>query len=289
MRTIDDFFLNAAPQILYHYTGIDALLGMANERKVWASHAYYLSDSREIVHACMVLKEVLSQRLDSGEGEERVFIGQFRDWLDTFVSVPHHLFVFSLSEERSLLSQWRSYTPHGKGVSLGFMPGTLDAMLSASGARLAKCVYEQRAHVHFVWELVNKLLETFQQRLSTIDTTKHHPTQKYHGFLEEFRGPMLQALAVIKHPAFEEEKEWRIVSSYFPRYSVPEIKFREGASILTPYIEIDLPQGTLFDSVTLGPTEHNNLSFSALSAFLTNKQLSNNTISSMIPYREWVD
>src|SRR5580765_6873420 len=94
MRTIDDFFLEAAPQTLYHYTGIDALLGMAKERKVWASHVYYLTDSAEILRACIVLKEVLLQRLDSCGGEEHVFITQFRDWLDTCSSTPHHLFVF---------------------------------------------------------------------------------------------------------------------------------------------------------------------------------------------------
>jgi hypothetical protein len=294
MRTIDDFFVDTAPHTLYHYTSISALLGMANGRKVWASHVYYLNDSREILHACTVLKEVLSQRhelahlrLGAYMGEERIFIGEFREWLDTFVNTPHHLFVFSLSEEKSLLSQWRSYTPHGKGVSLGFSPETLNEMLRTSGGRIAKCVYLQREHVDFAWDLIDKMLDTFRKRLPSIDTTARHPSQKYHEFLDEFRAPMLQALAIIKDPAFKEEQEWRIVSPYFPRYTVAEIKFREGASLLKPYIEIDLPAGILFDQVLLGPTEHNNLSHAALSTFLSNKQLSKDTVSSMIPYREW--
>jgi hypothetical protein len=118
MRTIDDFFENVASQTLYHYTSIGALLGIAETRTVWASHVYYLSDSHEIVHACRILSEVLSQRVEHYDGEERVFMEQFRDWLKTVLTSQHYLFVFSLSKQASLLSQWRSYTPHGKGVSL---------------------------------------------------------------------------------------------------------------------------------------------------------------------------
>jgi hypothetical protein len=85
-----------------------------------------------------------------------------------------------------------------------------------------------------------------------------------------------------------EEREWRIVSGCFPKYTVPEIKFREGASMLLPYIEMALPaDGLLFDEVILGPTEHNNLSHAALSTYLSNQNVSNTTVSSGIPYREW--
>jgi hypothetical protein len=145
----------------------------------------------------------------------------------------------------------------------------------------------QREGVHFAWELVDKMLETFRQRLPMINTSDRDPSQKYHGFLDEYRAPMLQVLAVIKHPAFAEEQEWRIVSPYFPRCTAPQIKFREGASILKPYIDIPLPTGIVFDQVILGPTERNELGHAALSTFLSNKRLCNNTVSSMIPYREW--
>jgi hypothetical protein len=288
MRTVDDFFASAVQQTLYHYTGVGALLGIVDIRTLWASHVYYLSDSKEILHACAVLSEVLAHKADDYHGEEREFITQFRQWLSTFHTVPYHLFIFSLSEEKSLLSQWRSYTPHGKGVSLGLSPSTLNELLRKSQFRIAKCIYEQRGHVELAFGLVNKMMETFRQRLPTLDTSQQHSSQKYHGFLEEFRGELLPVLSIIKHSAFEEECEWRIVSRYFPKYTVPEVKFREGASMLMPYIEIDLPaDGLLFDEVILGPTEHNNLSLSALSTYLSNRKVCNVTSSSTIPYREW--
>jgi hypothetical protein len=56
---MDSFFYQQAPAKLYHYTGIGGLLGMARSRAAWASNAYYLNDSREVVHACDVLDEQL--------------------------------------------------------------------------------------------------------------------------------------------------------------------------------------------------------------------------------------
>ncbi len=288
MRTIDDYFSDNVDRSLYHYTSIGALLGIVHSRSVWASHIYYLNDSREIIQACTVLDAVLDLKEMEFEGDEREFIKQFRSWLRTFHVNAYHLFVFPLSEERSLLSQWRGYTLHGKGVSLGFSASALNHILRTPGFRIAKCPYDQREHVDVAFSLVSKMMMTFRQRLPTLDVSKHHPTQRFHGLLDEFRGDLLQVLSIIKHKAFAEEREWRIVSTYLPNYTVPEIKFREGASMLLPYIEMQPPKDCLlFDEVILGPTEHNDLSMEALSTYLSNKGVCSKTISSGIPYRQW--
>lgn len=166
----------------------------------------------------------------------------------------------------------------------------LNSILEPSRFRIAKCLYEADQHFELMNSLLEKMLVTFRRRLPQLDTSKNHPSQKYHGFLEEFRGDLLQVLSIIKHSAFREEREWRIVSRYFPKYTVPEIKFREGASMLLPYIEIDLGthnEQTLFEEVILGPSPHPHLSIHALSNYLSNKKASNTTISSDIPFRKW--
>jgi hypothetical protein len=101
---------------------------------------------------------------------------------------------------------------------------------------------------------------------------------------------VLQVLAIVKHSAFHEEREWRIVSPYFPRYTVPEVRFREGASMLLPYIQLSLPPEAAaiwFDEVILGPSGDASLSFSALSAYLSNRGLCKKTVNSGIPFRKW--
>lgn len=291
MKRIDDYFSQKPDSTLYHYTGIGGLLGMVKSQKVWASHAYYLNDSKEILHACDVLSQVLSENINNFHGEELEFVKQFEQWLKTFHIDAFHIFIFSLSEERSLLSQWRSYTPHGKGVSLGFSTSVIDHFLKTPGFKIAKCLYERHEHKELMNGLLEKILVTFRQSLPTLNTSNKHPTQKYHGFLENFRSDLLQVLAIVKHSAFSEEREWRVLSPYFPKYTVPAIKFREGASMLMPYIELELPDrnqaALLFDEVILGPSQHEKLSLSALSSYLSNKDVCNKSSISNIPFRVW--
>ena len=290
MRQLDQFFSPSAQVTLYHYTGIGGLLGIVSSRTVWASHAYYMNDSKEILLACEVLRKLLAEREKEFDGEEQVFVRQCADWFETFKRDAFHVFVFSLSEEPSLLSQWRSYTPHGKGVSVGFSPSVLNRILQAPGFRLARCLYEAHEHAELMRSLLDKILITFRQRLPSLDTSKLHPSQKYHAFLEEFRGEVLQVLAIVKDRAFHEEREWRIVSPYFSNYTVPEVRVREGASMLLPYIALQLPDasaGVLFDKVILGPSTDVSLSFAALSAYLSNQKVSDVTVNSDIPFRKW--
>jgi hypothetical protein len=288
MRQVEAFFAPTADKTLYHYTGIGGLLGIVDRRAIWASHVYYLNDSKEILQACDVLQNLLTKRVDAVDAGEREFLRQFSDWLGTFRGDPFHIFVFSLSEERSLLSQWRSYTPHGKGVSLGFPPAILNYVLSNPGFRIAKCLYEGHEHDELLGSLLEKILTTFRQRISELDTTRAHPSQRYHPFLETFRGDILQVLAIVKHSAFREEREWRILSPYYPNYTVTEVRFREGASMLLPHTELALPKdGMLFEEVLLGPSQDGNLSFSALSTYLSNRRVCNRTVNSQIPLRNW--
>lgn len=288
MKQIDSYFSPTADRTLYHYSGIHGLLGIVETRAVWASHIYYLNDSKEILHACEVLEQLTTSSNLARNDNEREFIAQFRNWLHTFRRDPFHIFVFSLSEERSLLSQWRSYTPHGKGVSLGFSSAVLNYILEKPGFRIAKCLYTDDEHRELLESLLERMLITFRRKLPCIDTRTAHPSQKYHPFLEEFRNELLQILAIVKHSAFSEELEWRIISPYFPNYTVEDVKFREGASMLLPYIELKLPaHGNLFEEVILGPSQDTNLSLGALSAYLSNRKVCNTTLDSLIPLRMW--
>lgn len=171
---------------------------------------------------------------------------------------------------------------------MGFPPAVLNNVLEKPGFRIAKCLYRQEAHEELLNSLLDKMLITFRQRLRGLDTTRAHPSQEYHSFRETFRGDILQVLAIAKHPTFSEDREWRIVSPYFPNYTVEEVKFCEGASMLLPYTELHLPKnGNLFEEVVLGPSQDVNLSLSALSAYLSNRQVCKQTVNSQIPLRKW--
>ena len=105
---------------MYHYTGIGSLLGIVDSGVLWASHIYYLNDSAEIIFACQLLRDLVKEQTPAAPQQDADFLGEFHSWLESFTNTAYHLFVFSLTEEGNLLSQWRSYTPHGKGIAIGF-------------------------------------------------------------------------------------------------------------------------------------------------------------------------
>jgi len=181
--------------------------------------------------------------------------------------------IFSLTEEGNLLSQWRSYTPHGKGISIGFPHQLLIQKAKQQDLRIAKCLYDKEDQLGVMSDLLERMQISFSKEKSSIDVSKYDPTIKYFNYLEKFRGDILQVFALIKDPSFGEECEWRIISKYYEKYTVPEIKFREGASMLVPYIEIKIGNKKkaewLFERIIMGPTQHNNLSHSALSSHPT--------------------
>lgn len=293
MRTINDFFSEEPQKTLYHYTGISSLIRIAESKKIWASHIYFLNDTSEVTYAGEVMRDAIVEHFDdSTDKEEQLFLHELYSWIfSTFKDTMYHLFIVALTEEGNLLSQWRSYTPHGKGVSIGFKPKFLLRNIKSQNLRIARCLYQASEQKELMHDLLSKMLITFNQERQTYDSSHFDPSQKYLGIMKNFIGDLLQVFSIIKHPAFSEEKEWRIISPYFPMCTVHEIKFREGASMLVPYIEVDLSnikeEETLFEEVYLGPAQHVKLSTSTLSDYLSSKNICNKLTYSDIPYREW--
>jgi hypothetical protein len=260
---------------------------------MWASHIYCLNDTSELKYAGEVMRDAIFEYFDDrGDKEEQSFLNQLFTWVfSAFTDAKYHLFIAAFTEEGNLLSQWRSYTTQGKGVSIGFEPKFLLRNIKSQNLKIAKCLYQAPEQKELFHDLLDKMLITFNQERHTYDSSGFSPSEKYLGIINKFIGDFLQVFSIVKHPAFSEEKEWRIISPYFPNCTVPEIKFREGASVLIPYIELDLSdirrEETLFEKVYLGPTQHVELSMSTLSNYLSGNKICNNLIYSGIPYREW--
>jgi hypothetical protein len=293
LRTINEFFSEEPQKTLYHYTSISSLTSIAESKTIWASHIYYLNDISELTYAGEVMRDAIFERFDySTDKEEQLFLVELSTWVfSTFKDTIYHLFIVALTEEGNLLSQWRSYTPHGKGVSIGFEPEFLLRNIKSQNLRIARCLYQASEQKELMQDLLSKILITFNRERQTYDSSHSGPSGKYLGIMNKFIGDLLQVFSIIKHPAFSEEKEWRIISPNFPECTVPQIKFREGASMLVPYIEVHLSNiregETLFEEIYLGPAQYVNLSISTLSNYLSSRKLCNKLTYSDIPYREW--
>ena len=107
---------------LYHYTSLSGLQGIVASRSIWETEIRYLSDAKELVQTLDILLGLIRNKYESSDAKKREFFGQLEKWLQERLVRGHLVFVASFSEEGNLLSQWRGYSPIGKGVSLGFGP-----------------------------------------------------------------------------------------------------------------------------------------------------------------------
>ena len=125
------------------------------------------------------------------------------------------------------------------------------------------------------------------------DASKRHPTNSFFDVFEKVETNLLKIAALLKHPSFHEEQEWRTVSSVLESYVAPPIEYREGISMLVPYIRLYLPRATDrqidIEHVYLGPTPHINNSMNSLSRYLSKSRASprDGVSYCQIPYRAW--
>lgn len=288
MKDVDSYFEPSPVDPLYHYTGVNSLMGICTTRQIWAGNIHYMNDSEELVHAMELFEDAVGLELFShNESDDyQQFLRGLQLWVEDQRGVPdRHLYIFSLSEEPSLLSQWRSYTPHGKGVSIAFPPKLLANIVKGGEFRLGRCLYEEpdkrgmfNALIHKLWLSCARLLA------STPPNDKS--ALSFKKAINVFAGSIFPILALAKHEAFIEEKEWRLVSKHFT--SLDNASYRVGGAMLVPYLPLPLgDEENLFHSIVMGPTPHEQLSLSALTAFIKQKKLASEVHCSRIPYREW--
>jgi hypothetical protein len=287
MRDIDDLLQANLSCDLHHYTGISSLDGIARSRTLWASSAYYLNDSSEVAEAVRLTATVAAQ-LEADAGDDaKLLLQHLQEWLKT-LRRPQGLYVFSLSSSENDLSQWRAYTPYGKGVCLSFTPGQVNKIADTNIFRIIRCIYDMKEKREIASRVVHKTIETWWAT-SGDSIGQAHPSQKYFPLFESMKANYLTAFSSFKDQRFSSENEWRLVSPHTPSLVADAIDYRVGASMLVPYMKLRLAEsGPMFDRIWIGPTEHNNLSMHAMSAFMSKYGLvKNGCVSSRIPYREW--
>ena len=283
----DKLYQEQPDRCLYHYTSISGMMGIVSSKMLWASEIRYLNDAAELKQLQQLVVNVVRP---VGEQHDAIseISRQFGAWLSERVQNGPLVFVVSLTEKGNLLSQWRGYTPHGQGVSLGFPPQHLAQVTARASFTLGRCIYDPVQHNKIVVALLNAIVAEAQNRGPS---DNKHPSQNYHAYFEEVEEHVLRICALLKHHSFYEESEWRAVSRTHSNYGVPPIMYRTGKSFLIPYIEFPLyipGNDLLLSDVIVGPTPTPNLSMSSVSMYLskyaptTERRMIQN---SGIPYR----
>lgn len=284
-------YANALRKNLYHYTSLTGLLGIIKSQSFWASDIRYFNDTAEMQYTAELLWHEIYRRIDQNEGNPKL-LKQFRDWAQHRIKNGHMLFIVSMTANGNLLSQWRGYCPPGKGVSIGFNPEIISRCACKQSFLIGKCIYDIDKQNGIIKQIVQEIEKLAESMGENTDKSKRHPTQSYYDVFEAVEADILQIAALLKHPSFIEEEEWRVVSPVLTNYRDTTIEYRESTSMLIPYIEFSLApdEEAMMEvqHVYLGPTPYNNLSHSSLTRCLSRKGVSpkDGVTACQIPYRQ---
>jgi len=277
------------PDVLYHYTRREGLLGILEKRSVYASHIRYLNDAHEMAHAMDLIQTILKVRLAVATGDQKQLYEQVKQWVES-LKFQNQVFVFSMSQDGDSLSQWRAYCNSNDGYAIGFDTQKLSQHANSQFFYMAPCVYDHEAQDALISLLLEDVNDDFQKRIQSSVNDAINQASAYFVLLFLILAPVLKA------PAFKEEKEWRLISIAKHGFGQPSVQYRNGRSLLIPYVAMEIApkddQLPIAEVVvgpteeTISPTSHRILEQTAVMGLLINANASGRVArSSTVPYR----
>ena len=274
-------------ETLYHYTTFTGLLGIIGSRSLWASDIRYMNDSAELKHTADLIRKEITKRITAGHPNPNL-LNQFLDWISHRMTNGHLLFGTSFRSNGNLLSQWRGYSRLGKGVSIGFTPEYIQKCAQSQTFQIGKCIYHPKEQQM----LIGRVIDAVEHMAGQCKAKTSSTGPSYSKIFKKMESDLLRLAAVLKHPSYEEEAEWRIVSPVITDYLNADIHFRQGESNLIPYVEFklsgDLRKPVVIEHIYLGPTPNITISMNSLNMYLTKNGVTPNQGIDycQIPYRQ---
>ena len=273
MNALGHFVREKPDGLLFHYTSAAGIIGILQNRELWATEYRHLNDRQEY----RIAARLLSDELDNSHltKTQRHAFGRM------ITEVQERCFILSFSERGDQLSQWRAYCPGGNGYSLGFdQSNDLFASAHQHSFNLIRCEYDPPKQR----KLCKFLIESFLEETGrTPDApTKSDFPERVKSLLQRYEWGYALAMVTssLKHHGFNEEKEWRLVSQY-PEEALYGVAFRPGRFGVTPYFKLPLQvkEGTQrLEQVVIGPTANRAAAKAALVILLEKYETEAKTI-----------
>jgi hypothetical protein len=279
--------------ILGQYTSQKGLMGIVENREVWATNIRFLNDDAEFVHANDMFARWLPELVPDHPAtrqHRQAFIDEIARGFALFRGGPINqpgdgdlgsseaIFVASFTEATDLLSQWRGYCPQHNGYCMLFDPEqiALSAKHKFPHSELVPCVYSDEEKKDRLRQILSAGLMEYIE-----SDDRYHVTGQISLRINKLA-------AQCKHSGFHEEREHRLIVVLFTRN---DVKFREGKYCLIPYVAVPLTRGLVtLNRVVIGPTPYPQLAAHGARELLMAEYsagISTHIQHSAIPYRAW--
>ena len=179
-------------EILYHYCSASTFHAICTNKKIRLSDLFSMNDYMEVHWGYSIWEQVKNELLSE-------LGNSFLDTIDEIISMSslQGLLVAScFSLDGDVLSQWRAYADDGKGYAIGFGANNL-IKLPVNPLRV---LYDQRQQIEELMSIIRALHE--------VEKSKE---VKFGSDFQRICLNIAFDLAAFKNPAFQEEKEVRLV------------------------------------------------------------------------------
>jgi hypothetical protein len=267
------------PELLYHYTNQTGLLGIFEKRCIWATHFRYLNDLNEGKEFAEALREHEKHK-DVKDESALESIDRFRAW-----NARRNVFVTSFSENGNSLSQWRAYAGNAGGFCIGFEGVHLQKAAADFLSSRSEQFYSDK---YPVFPCLYRDAETQELATKNLTQESSNDTLVQRICPDNLDHQVVKSSAFLKHLAFREEQEWRMILVQKNDATMKEIVFRTGSLTVTPYVKVplELPeQGIGIKTIAVGPCPHPHEASCAVEILLKQANVSGvEVIDSQIPY-----
>jgi hypothetical protein len=230
---------------LYHYTDGRGLKGIFESGRIWFTDYRHLNDPSEVLQGIDTAHYVALHLQRSADGRARLF-------LDTFIDMFRHknieatlqFYIASFSRARNDLAQWRAYADNGQGFAIGFSPHMFSLVENLPTDRPPEFVGAVRYTLEDVFTRYQPpILEAAAIFLDTVvgndDLVRDRTIGK--SFMEELAreliaSPIIWRSLTTKHPAYEHEREVRLVIMGTPARLSPYVTTRLRGGEIVPFI-----------------------------------------------------
>jgi hypothetical protein len=304
------------PEVVYHYTTIDAMMKIVNTASIWATSINYLNDTSEREHYLNLVRN----RIEAARGlvfppfdtDNEIFAEFLNPDERNFAERP---FVASFSQEDDSLPQWRSYCPQGNGVAIGFsteclrnstvQPNDEDRAMYAMGfwpsISFSKIDYLDTSSIG--WLNDDIVSATLEATIDAEQASRNAEEGESTPSIASYFNSIIEGRASFKkHGSFSAEREYRLLVNYLSFHS-GLLEYRTTRSTLVPYVSVSIPRrrssydpnvsfrypdhSWFIERVVVGPTANQRLSRDAISSFFRKHDMYVEVVSSAIPYRDW--
>jgi hypothetical protein len=313
---------------IFHYTDVSGLLGVLSSDALFATDYRYLNDVTEagsikdlivpILHS--EIAAITPKLIERGWLEKEYYdeLGlhanllqaehmyrAFTRGLDR--TTPFFITSFckhpqgSEEFEHDLLSQWRGYT-HSGGFAIEFDETQFGALMKAENDKYSYAVL-QSGHVHYEHHEAHFDSEIFSgvagEMIYTVFDSQGIDVSEVTGHtdLDEVMVSFIKQAPLLKHRAFHEENEYRIIASPVRVDRIPPdetrewkpVEFRPKDQMIVPYIELFKDAGGRLPikSIVVGPHPFQERQVEAVSMVIEAEFWDSLEVRpSAIPYRE---